>query len=115
MEKPKIEVIRFNTTDIVTASSNYIMLPSDVSLSGENYGALGSEIMQVKDTGITPADIYVLRIIRETDVSFYGPVHPNQYGSYKYAWFNNSDKSWYTENKNVDYYAANGWKIDNTN
>ena len=122
MSAPKLEVIHFNTEDVIvtsgnSAATNFIRA---TNLPDNFYFTLGSEVEQGTSNEELSRNLFYKFNIK--DGSFLlanGNTFPiRDIGNEIYAWFDEDSKGWYTEmHLKSDYLLADGitydWRINN--
>ena len=125
MSAPKLEVIHFNTEDVIVTSGNSAATSfiKATQLQGNNYFTLGSEVGEgTSGAGfdvISKSKYYKFNIKNGSfslaDTNTF-PIR--DIGNEIYAWFDEDSKGWYTEmHLKSDYLLDDGitydWRINN--
>jgi len=115
-----LEVIRFTTEDVIVTSGTGTTVGATYSplTEGVTYFAFGSEINDYTgkkerrknyfstfcfDPSTGSFTILNMDVCKETEVG------SKRTFNYPYAWYNDNDIAWVTENKTKEYYLENGW------
>ncbi|MBO5639743.1 MAG: hypothetical protein J5916_07550 [Oscillospiraceae bacterium] len=106
MNSPKLEVIQFNTEDVIVTSGSSVTtgFSSLSHLDGNNYFTSGYERKQSGSDEVSGKYYYIFNVTGSA-LEFQTNAFPiNNITKEIWAWFDESTESWYTEWKGKNYY-----------
>ena len=123
MEKAFVEVVRFNTEDVI-ATSGGVVSPYANLTAGSYYSTLASEAVEggLPDSANANYNFYKFRFLGNDRLEDGGTID-KLYSNYIYTWFDN-DQWWTADNHSVGYLQSrtgygnstgdtSGWRTQN--